>query len=172
QSNMKPIRIWSAASSTGEEAYTLAMVLMEAFGDQVPWEIVATDISRDVLNRAHHGVYRTERLEGIPKSYMRRYLLRGTGSRVGTVRVVPELRQRVQFKEANLKLHLSSLGDFDVVFLRNVLIYFDMKTKQDVVKRVVQQIKKGGRLFIGHSESLNGISTPMRQEIPTIYKRY
>ncbi|MCP5162331.1 MAG: protein-glutamate O-methyltransferase CheR [Hahellaceae bacterium] len=165
------LRVWSAASSTGEEPYTLAMVLMELLGDKHPWEIVATDISRESLSRAQSGVYTTSRLDGLPTGFLRKYFLKGTGSREGTVRIVPELRHKVSFREANLTSSLGSLGEFDVAFLRNVLIYFDMQTKQGVVNRVVQQIRKEGWLFIGHSESLNGLTTSMQQEKPTVYRK-
>ncbi|MBI2306333.1 MAG: protein-glutamate O-methyltransferase [Rhodocyclales bacterium] len=167
----RPLRVWSAASSTGEEAYSLAMVLMDRLGDGMPWEILATDISREVLERARVGIYGTERIDGVPKEYQRRYFLRGIGRRSGTLRVAPELRRQVRFAEANLHGPLTALGEFDVVFLRNVLIYFDQPTKREIVARVAGRIRRGGWLFIGHSESLNGISAALRQERPTIYRR-
>lgn len=169
--NSRPFRIWSAASSTGEEAYSLGMTLMDQLGDGHPWEILATDISREVLARARQGVYGTERIDGVPRDYLRRFFLRGIGSRTGTLRVVPEIRSRVRFAEANLNESLAAVGEFDVVFLRNVLIYFDPPTKREIVGRVARQIRRGGWLFIGHSESLNGITTALRQERPTIYRR-
>jgi len=165
------LRVWSAASSSGEEAYSLAMVLMDKLGDSVPWEIVATDISREVLERARQGIYATERIDGIPPGYLRRYCLKGVGRRAGTLRIAPEVRRRVRFAELNLAGSLAAVGDFDVVFLRNVLIYFDIAMKRDIVGRVARQIRRGGWLFIGHSESLNGISTALRQERPTVYRR-
>lgn len=165
------LRFWSAASSTGEEAYSLAMSLMDNLGDERPWEIVGTDISRDVLARARQGVYRTERIDGVPPDYLRRYFLRGIGSRVGTLRVVPEVRARVQFSEANLNESLAAVGEFDVIFLRNVLIYFDLPTKREIVERVARQLRRGGWLFIGHSESLNGVTPALQPVRPTIYQR-
>ena len=165
------LRFWSAASSTGEEAYSLAMSLMDNLGDERPWEIVGTDISRDVLARARQGVYRTERIDGVPPDYLRRYFLRGIGSRVGTLRVVPEVRARVQFSEANLNESLAAVGEFDVIFLRNVLIYFDLPTKREIVERVTRQLRRGGWLFIGHSESLNGVTSALQPVRPTIYQR-
>lgn len=165
------LRFWSAASSTGEEAYSLAMSLMDNLGDERPWEVVGTDISRDVLARARQGVYRTERIDGVPPDYLRRYFLRGIGSRAGTLRVVPEVRVRVQFSEANLNESLAAVGEFDVIFLRNVLIYFDLPTKREIVERVARQLRRGGWLFIGHSESLNGVTPALQPVRPTIYQR-
>lgn len=167
----RPLRLWSAASSTGEEAYGLAMVMMDHLGNDYPWEIFATDISREVLARARQGVYGTQRIDGVPRDYLRRYFLHGIGSRTGTLRVAPEIRARVQFAEMNLNESLAAVGEFDVVFLRNVLIYFDPPTKSEIVARVVGQVRRNGWLFIGHSESLNGITTAVRQELPTIYRK-
>lgn len=165
------LRVWSAASSTGEEAYSLAMVMMDKLGVDAGWEIVATDISREVLERARQGIYATERIDGIPPAYLKRYCLRGLGRRSGTLRVAPEIRKRVSFAEANLAGSLAGIGEFDIVFLRNVLIYFDLATKREIVHRVAQQIRRGGWLFIGHSESLNGITTALRPERPTVYRK-
>jgi chemotaxis protein methyltransferase CheR len=167
----KPFRVWSAASSTGEEAYSLAMVMMDRLGPDSPWEILATDISREVLEKAKTGIYGTERTEGLPTEYLRRFCLRGIGSRAGTLRIAPELRCRVRFTEANLNESLASVGEFDVVFLRNVLIYFDVPKKREIVGRIARQIRRKGWLFIGHSESLNGVTAELRQERPTVYRR-
>lgn len=167
----RPFRVWSAASSTGEEAYSLAMVLMDKLGPNVPWEVFASDISHDVLAKARAAVYSTSRIEGLSTEYLQRYCLRGVGSRAGTLCVAPEIRQRVQFAPVNLNASLAAVGDFDVVFLRNVLIYFNPHTKEQIVNRIIQQIRPQGWLFIGHSESLSGLSTPLRQERPTIYRR-
>ncbi len=167
----REFRVWSAASSTGEEAYSLAMVLMDVLGPDVPWEVFASDISHEVLAKARAGVYSLDRTEGLSPEFLRRYCLRGVGSRSGTLRVAPEIRQRVRFSHVNLNTSLAAVGQFDVVFLRNVLIYFDVPTKKQIVNRIAQQIRPQGWLFIGHSESLNGISTAVRQEKPTIYRR-
>jgi chemotaxis protein methyltransferase CheR len=164
-------RLWSAASSSGEEAYSLAMVLDDRLGADVAWEVVGSDISRDVLDKARTGIYAMNRIDGIPPDYLRRYCLRGVGSRDGTLQVDAGLRQRVRFAQVNLNENLASVGEFDVVFLRNVLIYFDLATKRRIVERVVRQMRPGGWLFIGHSESLNGFDVGLRQERPTIYRR-
>lgn len=163
-------RIWSAASSSGEEAYTLAMVLAEHIGSS-DWEIIGTDISTRVLDRARRGLYPMARSNNIPDRYLKKYCLRGIGSQEGTFLVGKELRARVTFGHANLKTDLRQLGSFDVIFLRNVLIYFDVQTKQDVVAKVVQRLKPGGYLIVGHSESLNGITTSVNVVMPSIYRK-
>lgn len=164
-------RAWSAASSSGEEAYSIAMVLMEQLGAARPWEVFGSDIGTEVLDRARSGIYGTERIQHLPAHYLRRYCQRGVGRKEGTLRIDPALRSRVRFAQVNLNSRLPDLGLFDVIFLRNVLIYFDQATKRLVVERLVQQLKPDGWLFIGHSESLNGISDRLRQAQPTIYRR-
>lgn len=163
-------RVWSAASSSGEEAYTLAMVLAEhaPFKD---WEIVGTDISTRVLEKARGGHYPIERAKNIPHTYLANYCLKGTGSQEGTFLVGKELRARVNFTHANLKSDLSKLGSFDVIMLRNVLIYFDLPTKQHVVSRLIRQLKPGGYLMVGHSESLNGVTDEMNAVVPSVYRK-
>jgi len=164
-------RFWSAASSSGEEAYSLAMVLADRLGGEAPWEVFGSDISREVVEKARGGVYAMNRIDGIPPDYLRRYCLRGVGSRDGTLQVDAALRRRVRFAQVNLNGNLAGVGEFDVVFLRNVLIYFDLPTKRRIVERIVRQMRPGGWLFIGHSESLNGLDLGLRQERPTIYRR-
>lgn len=165
-----PHRVWSAASSSGEEAYTLAMLLAE-HSPVTNWEIVGTDISTRVLDRARSAHYAIERSENIPRHYLNKYCLKGTGSQDGTFLVGKELRERVKFFHANLKSELTNLGSFDVIFLRNVLIYFDMPTKQHVVTRLVRQLKPGGYLMVGHSESLNGVNNEVKVVMPSIYRK-
>ncbi|SEF66025.1 CheR family methyltransferase [Thauera chlorobenzoica] len=165
------LRVWSAASSSGEEAYSIAMVLMDRLGEQPPWEVFGSDISREVVDKARTGIYAMNRIDGIPRDYLGRFCLRGIGSRAGTLQVMPTLRQRVRFAQVNLNEPLAGVGEFDVVFLRNVLIYFDLPTKQQIVARIARQLRPGGWLFVGHSESLNGVSTALRQERPTVYRR-
>jgi chemotaxis protein methyltransferase CheR len=163
-------RVWSAASSSGEECYSIAMVLADVLG-QAPWEVVGTDISTRVLQRARTGHYPLERTRNIPPAYLKRYCLRGTGEQAGTLLVERALRQRVKFAHVNLNADLPQLGGFDVVFLRNVMIYFNGDTKRRVVARVLSQLEPGGHLFIGHSESLNDISTAVEQLAPSIYRK-
>ncbi|MBS4097237.1 MAG: protein-glutamate O-methyltransferase CheR [Sulfuricella sp.] len=161
-------RVWSAACSSGQEPYTIAMVLAEHFGDG-PWEVFASDISTRVLERARGGHYPLEQAEHIPKSYLGKYCLKGTGSQEGTFLVTRSLRARVTFMQVNLNTTLPKLGDFDAVFLRNVMIYFNEDTKRQVVRRIMWQLKSGGHLLIGHSESLNGIVDELKPLMPSVY---
>lgn len=163
-------RVWSAASSSGEEAYTLAMVLAEHSPTEA-WEIVGTDISTRVLERARNAQYPIERAGNIPKNYLTKYCLKGTGSQEGSFIVCKELRARASFVHANLQTDLGRLGAFDVIFLRNVLIYFDIETKQRVVARLLRQLKPGGYLMVGHSESLNGVTDAVRVVVPSVYRK-
>lgn len=164
-------RVWSAASSTGEEVYTLAMVLAENLV-RSPWEIVGSDISTQVLARAAAGHYSLGRTEGIPPGFMAKYCLKGVRSQAGTFLIAPELRQRTSFYQINL-LHPVDvdIGEFDVIFLRNVMIYFDLETKARVVNNLLPRLRSGGYLIIGHSESLNGITDRVTQVIPTVYRK-
>ena len=164
-------RVWSAASSTGEEAYSLAMVLMDKLGPEVPWEVLGSDINRRVLEHARGATYLAARTEGIPTDYLRRYCLRGTGRMTGKLRIVPALRERVRFQSLNLNEDLANAGEFDLILLRNVMIYFDLATKRRVVERLHRQLRPGGWLFIGHSETLNGVSEAFRVLRPTIYRK-
>jgi chemotaxis protein methyltransferase CheR len=166
-----PFRAWSAAASSGEEAYSIAMVLMDRLGAARPWEVFGSDISTEVLEAAREGVYRAERLDQLPPAYLRGYCLRGVGRREGTIRIAAPLRERVRFAQINLNGCLPELGSFDVIFLRNVLIYFEPDARREVVERLAQRLKPGGWLFVGHSESLNGVCGRLRQERPTIYRR-
>lgn len=165
-------RVWSAASSTGEEAYSIAMVLMDKLGEATPWEVFGSDISSKVLEAARRATYPTARNEaGIPPDYRRRFCLRGTGAMAGKLRVDAAVRERVRFAQINLNGDLKDAGDFDVIFLRNVMIYFDMETKRRVVAALHRRLRPGGWLLIGHSESLNGVSEQFRPVRPTIYRK-
>ncbi|MED5621993.1 CheR family methyltransferase [Ideonella sp. BN130291] len=166
----RALRVWSAASSSGEEAYSIAMVLADCMGS-APWEVLGSDISQRVLQRARTGHYMMERARHIPPAYLKRYCLRGTGTQEGTLLVDKALRQRVQFAQVNLNTALPQLGSFDLVFLRNVMIYFNGDTKRQVVARVVALLKPGGHLCIGHSESLNDVSNAVTAVAPSIYRK-
>ncbi len=169
--NRSPLRVWSAASSSGEEAYSIAMLLAETLGG-APWEIVGSDICTRVLARAVTGHYGLARTEGIPPDYMRKYCLKGVRSQAGTFLIAPELRQRTRFLQINLMLPVdTAIGEFDVIFLRNVMIYFDPPTKARVVHNLLPRLKPGGHLIIGHSETLNGISDRLITVRPTIYRK-
>ncbi|SMC18122.1 chemotaxis protein methyltransferase CheR [Andreprevotia lacus DSM 23236] len=164
------LRIWSAASSTGEEAYSIAM-LLDAERHDAPWEICASDISQRVLRFARRGVYPMARGEHIPPEYLKRYCLRGNGNYAGQFMVEQRLRERVQFSQMNLTALPKQFAKFDVIFLRNVIIYFDMPTKTQVVQSVTQHLKPGGWLLVGHSESLHGMALPLQMHAPSIYRK-
>jgi chemotaxis protein methyltransferase CheR len=168
----RPLRVWSAASSSGEEAYSIAMVLADRMGEDAAWEVVGTDISTRVLERARSGHYVRERTQHIPHDYLKRFCLRGIGTQDGTLLVQRSLRQRVQFLQTNLNERLPQrLGMFDVIFLRNVMIYFNGDTKRQVVARVLSLLKPGGHFFIGHSESLHDITDAVVQASPAVYRK-
>jgi chemotaxis protein methyltransferase CheR len=163
-------RAWSAAASTGEEAYSIAMLLADQLGEQ-PWEVLASDISARVLERARAGHYTLQRLTNFPPGYLQRFCLKGIDAQEGTLLIDRQLRSKVRFLQVNLNAALPALGHFDVIFLRNVLIYFNTATKRKVIERVLTALKPGGWLFIGHSETLNEISTAVQLVAPAIYRR-
>ena len=164
-------RVWSAASSSGEEVYTLAMVLAENL-PRSPWEIVGSDISTQVLAKAATGHYSLARTEGIPPGFMSKYCLKGVRSHAGTFLIAPELRQKTSFYQINLMQPIEAdIGEFEVIFLRNVMIYFDPETKAKVVHNLLPRLKSGGHLIIGHSETLNGITDRVEPVLPTIYRK-
>lgn len=165
------LRVWSAACSSGEEPYTMAMVLADALPEQ-PWEIVGSDISLRVLQRARTGHYVLERTRHIPPDHLKRFCLKGIGEQQGTLLVERRLRARVNFLQVNLNTTLpQQLGLFDAVFLRNVMIYFNGDTKRQVVARVLATLRPGGLFCIGHSESLNDIATGLEQVAPSVYRK-
>lgn len=163
-------RVWSAASSSGEEAYSIAMVLAEHLGE-LPWEIMGSDISTRVLERARAGHYPMERASGIPQKYLSQFCLKGVGDQAGTLLIQRRLRDRLTFRHLNLLELPADLGTFDIAFLRNVLIYFDMETKRRVVEAVAARLKPGGYLLAGHSESLNGLTSAVVAQAPAIYRK-
>ena len=164
-----PLRIWSAASSTGEEAYSLAMTLSEELGDR-PWSIFASDLSTRVLDDARAGIYPKQRADEIPRNLAQRYVLEGYDENEGLYRIDATLRKRVTFDQVNLMEPLPPLEPFDMVFLRNVLIYFDNPGKRKIVESVARKLKPGGLLFIGHSETLSGITDVVKPLVPTVYR--
>ena len=165
-------RVWSAAASIGAEAYTIAMVLADRLGEGGAWEILGTDISSSVLEQARRGHYRISEAEKIPPEYLKKYCLKGKGEQEGTFLIDKKLRQHVNFQQLNLNVDgMRKTGDFDVIFLRNVLIYFDIPTKQRVIANLIPCLKNSGFLIVGHSESLNGITDALTQVKPTVYRR-
>ncbi|HSD37500.1 MAG TPA: CheR family methyltransferase [Rhodocyclaceae bacterium] len=162
--------VWSAACSSGEEVYTLAMVLADEMGVDGPWSIMGSDISTQVLSQAASGHYPMERTRGMPMEYLKKYCLKGVRENEGTFLIDQRLREHTRFQQVNLNEPLPNVGSFDVIFLRNVMIYFDQDTKRKVVAQLAQRLKPGGHFIVGHSESLNGINGPLRQIQPTIYR--
>ena len=165
-----PFRVWSAAASTGEEAYSIAMVLADTIG-AANWEIVGTDISSRVIEKARSGHYSLDRIDGIPRPLLQKYCLKGNGQYEGTLLVVKELRHRIDFRYSNLMAPAKGLGSFDIIFLRNVMIYFDQETKRKVINNLLPYLKADGHLLIGHSETLNGVTSDLVAVRPTIYRR-
>lgn len=164
----KTLRIWSAACSSGEEPYSIAMLLHETLGER-SWEIVASDLCTRMLEKARMGVYPIDRMSEIPKHYLLNYCLKGARQESGTLLIQQKLRERVRFIQHNLIEPPPKLGMFDVIFLRNVLIYFDNETKAKVISRLLPSLHSGGYFLIGHSESLNGVTESVRLVQPAVY---
>ena len=162
-------RVWSAASSSGEEAYSIAMVLGEHFGLR-GWQVIGTDLSTAMVDTARRGLYPLERARLTPTPLLKRWCLKGHGDNTGKLMVAPELRQLVRFECANLTRTLPEIGQFDLVFLRNVLIYFDNPGKADIVKRVLTRLKPDGLLFTGHAESIANLGIPTVAVAPAVYR--
>ena len=166
--NQSSLRIWSGASSTGEEPYTIAMVLAEALG-HMRFDILASDISSRVLATARQALYPLEEADNIPRHMRAKYCLKGIGSQEGWFMIDQPVRERVQFESINLSTRLPDIGTFDVIFLRNVMIYFSMDTKREVVARMLPLLKPGGHFIISHSESLHGVTDQLQMIKPSIY---
>jgi len=166
------IRVWSAACSSGEEPYTLAMVLSEYTQQrQSRFAILATDVSTKVLKMAQSGVYAEELIAPVPLEMRKRYLLQNNNQSERLVRIVPKLRQTVSFHQLNFMTSNYHIKDmFDIIFLRNVLIYFDKNVQEAVVNRVCHYLNPGGYLFVGHSESLSGLQVPVKTVRASIYR--
>jgi chemotaxis protein methyltransferase CheR len=165
------VRVWSAACSSGEEPYSLAMTLLGHLPPDWSVEVVASDISTKVLERAVGAVYSMQRLAEIPSELHKRFLLRGVGSQVGSFRIGPSARGVVRFRRENLiSGEFAALGRFDVILCRNVLMYFRPETRRGVVARLLRQLENDGQLFVGHSESLHGLELDVGGVAPTIYQ--
>jgi chemotaxis protein methyltransferase CheR len=165
------LRVWSAACSTGEEPYTLAMVLLSAFPTGWELEVLASDLSTKVLDRAAAGVWPLEKAKEIPEPYLKSFMLKGFGAQEGLMKAGPEIRELVRFARVNLVGEgWPSGAPFDLVFCRNVLIYFDRKGKIAVVERLLERLDPRGYLFLGHAESLGGFTARARPVLPTVYQ--
>ena len=162
-------RVWSAACSSGEEAYSISMVLANCcMGD---WGVVASDINDSVIKKAKLGIYQDVRTSGISDNFLHRFCRKGVGRYEGHLRMVPGLRSKISFQKINLNHSLPVMGMFDVVFLRNVMIYFTPETQKTVVSRVAKCIRPGGYLLLSHSESLHELSDQFEAIKPSIYRR-
>lgn len=166
----RALNVWSAACSSGEEVYSLAMVLQDC-QPGLPWSVLGSDISTRVLARAQSGHYPLERTQNIPPAYLKRFCRKGQGDHDGTLLVDRALRDRVQFAQVNLNTDLPQLGPFDLIFLRNVMIYFNQDTRRRVVQRVLSVLKPGGHFCIGHSESLHDICSEVVSVAPAVYRK-
>lgn len=164
------MRVWSAAASTGEEAYSIAMTLAEHLGPS-GWDVYGTDISGRVLERASGGLYPLEAAKRIPAHYLNKYCLKGVRSQEGYLLVADAIRRNVRFQQLNLHKAWGGIGMFDVIFLRNVMIYFDTPTKQKLLQRLHAHLNTEGYLFIGHSETLNQISRDFESLLPAVYRK-
>jgi chemotaxis protein methyltransferase CheR len=167
------LRIWSAGCSTGEEAYCLAMVLHECLPPGQRWDakILATDIDSDVIEFARAGIYPMDRLESVSQERLRRYFRRGVGPQAGNALVAPEIKRLVTFNPLNLLKPWPMRGPFDIIFCRNVMIYFDQLTRETLVSRFGSMLVTDGYLCLGHSESIHGGSAPFRLVGKTIYRK-
>lgn len=166
-------RFWSAGCSSGEEPYTIAMVLMNAITDKElsGVKIFASDINTQVLNQAQRGIYPLSRVEPLSQEWRRRYFQKGVNQWEGYVRVKTEVKQLLEFFRFNLMESFPFKEEFDVIFCRNVMIYFEKATQTELVRKFYQCLKPGGYLFIGHSESLCNISHQFAYVKPTIYRK-
>lgn len=168
-----PLRIWSAGCSTGEEPYTMSMVLSE-FAESQPGfksSILATDISTVVLSKARNAIYAEDRVDTIPLQMKRKYLLKSKDANKPLVRITPELRSMIKFRRLNFMEEFGLNEMMDIIFCRNVIIYFDKPTQERLLNRFCRQLVKGGYLFLGHSETLSGLDVPLKPVASTVYRK-
>jgi chemotaxis protein methyltransferase CheR len=168
------VKIWSAGSSSGEEAYTITMV-MEEFIEKhghLKYEIIGADISTDMLKKAINGVYKLEKVFNIPESYKRKYLLKSKDPLKKLVRIKSHLRTKVKFFRLNLMDTVYNFPkDFDMIFCRNTLIYFERDTQEKVINKLCDHLKPGGYFILGHSESITNMDVPLQNIKPTIFRK-
>jgi chemotaxis protein methyltransferase CheR len=167
----RPWRVWSGASSSGEEIYSLAMLMADRLGQgDHRWSVLGTDLSTAMVEQGRRALYPAGRTNGIPGPYLKRYCLKGTGEHEGRLLVAGALRQRTRFETLNLMQPLpAGHGPFDAIWLRNVLIYFDVEAKTAIVRRVLQALAPHGVLYTGHAESLVSLGLPIRGLAPAVY---
>jgi len=170
----RPLQVWSAGCSSGEEPYTLAMVLTEYAGQRSGYQfsILATDISTRVLDKARRGIYEMGTIAPIPAEAKRKYLLKSRDRDKPRTRVAPEIRARVEFQRLNLMdADFGLAHPMDVIFCRNVVIYFDKTTQEQLIQKFARNLHPNGYLFMGHSETLHGFDVPLAQVAPTVYRK-
>lgn len=170
----RPLRVWSAGCSTGEEPYTIAMFLDDFVWNNKPldFEILATDISTQVLEKAMLGIYHREKVEPVPEGYRKKYLLKSKDPASPQVRIVPALRKRLRFSRVNFMNDAFDVGEQkDIIFCRNVIIYFDRATQERFLDRLCRCLRSGGFLYMGHSETLSGMPLPLKQLAPAVYQK-
>ena len=173
----RDLMLWSAGSSTGEEAYTLCMMLKEfqekrAPGIQLRFTVLGTDLSTRVLEAASRAIYTEEKAEQIPRALLRKYVMKSKDPSKRLIRIIPELRNHVKFRRLNfLEGDFGLREPMDIVFFRNVMIYFKRDIQRMILNKIAPCIRPGGYLFIGHSETLSGLGLPMQQMAPTIYRK-
>jgi len=165
------IRIWSAGCSSGEEPYSIAITALEAMPRSWRLHIQASELDTSILDTARHGIYPMERVEKLPEATLRRWFRRGTGEKTGLVRVVPQLQQVIQFEQLNLLSNWHYRQKFDLIFCRNVVIYFDKETQVTLFDKYAEHLVENGHLFIGHSESLFQKTSRFRLIGKTIYQK-
>ncbi len=168
------LKVWSAGCSSGEEPYTIAIILNEFRGEYpgFDYDILGTDISTKILQQANTAIYKEDRINVVPLNIKKKYFLRSKNKENKTVRVLKLLRDKIRYQRLNFMDTSYNVADiFDVIFCRNVLIYFNRETQEQVLNRLCQKLKSGGYLFIGHSESILGMNLPLKQIKPTIYER-
>lgn len=169
----RTLRVWSAACSTGEECYSLAMTLLMHFPPFAGWniEVLGTDLSTKVLALASAGIWPAEKISGVPVEYQRKFLLKGFGPEKGKIKAAPELRQVVRFQRLNLTREpFPVTGPFDLIFCRNVLIYFQWETKIQVVNSLGKYLTPNGYLFLGHAESLHSVTDKLQSVAPKAFR--
>lgn len=170
----QPLRVWSAGCSTGKEPYTLAMVLKEFQSSltDFSFDIIGTDICTDVLEKAVQGIYAAEKADPVPELLKRKYLLRSKDPANRKVRIVPELRAMVKYRRLNfMDDDFGFREPFDIIFCRNVIIYFDRPTQKRLLSKLVDNLVTGRYIFLGHSETLLGLNLPLKQMAPSVYRR-
>lgn len=168
----RKVRVWSAGCSTGQEPYSLAMTLLHHLAPSAGWdiEIVATDLSTQVLQTAKSATWDFAKSSEIPVHYLKAFMLRGYGEQEGKMKAGPEIRSLINFYRLNLnEAKYPVTGKFDLIFCRNVLIYFDLETRTQVVQRLLEHLSPAGFLFVGHAESLHTMAGVLRRVVPTIY---